>query len=180
MIVFMRKQQSMQKRWSWIMGAITLVVSLFLPHLWGPWRVSGFFWQLFYPYSFWYLFHSGSLWLSIISRTSHLDLFVYFFPPCALTASTVWLWSRQMNQRPTVIRARVVVLEATVLALLATAVIFSMIFIIPYPGNGWAVAFALFDTMGAGLAFLAFLPCLLIAATVLASFQRKIRLPKTV
>lgn len=155
----MSKQQSMQKRWSWIMGGMTLVVSLFFPHLWGTARVSGFFWQLSY------------IWQ--LSYFSLIDRLILFFPLCALTASTIWCWSRQMNQRPTVIRALVVVLEATVLALLATAVFSVVVFIITAPGNGWGMALTIFNTMWAGLAFLAFLPCLLIAAAVLASFQRK-------
>ncbi|GCE08147.1 hypothetical protein KDAU_54760 [Dictyobacter aurantiacus] len=78
-----------------------------------------------------------------------------------------------MNQRATVTHALVVVLKATVLALSATAVISAVILIIPYPGNGWAVALALVTTMWTGLALLAFFPCLLIAAIALTSFQRK-------
>jgi hypothetical protein len=186
-IVFVSKQQRMQKRWSWIMGAITLVVSLFFPHFWGLWRVEGFFWQLLG-------FSPASPLKQVILHIDLFEVLTLFFPPCALTACTIWFWSRQMHWRPSSLRAMLVTLEATGLALLTTAVFYSVVFIIPSvvfiisaPGNtrgnrwamGWGIAGAMFSTMWAGGAFLAFFPCLLIAATVLASLQRKnqIRLP---
>lgn len=162
----MNKPPRMQKRWAWIMGAITLVIALFFPPLWGrSSRVEGFFWQLLS------LSPSSSLF-QVILQTHFLDWLILFFPPCALTACTIWLWSRQMPWNPTIFRGMMVTLEAIGLALLATAVFFVAVFIIPAPGNGWGMAFALFNTMWASVAFFAFLPCLLIAATVLARLQR--------
>lgn len=148
------------------MGAITLAIALFFPPLWGHlWRIEGFVWQL-------RDLSPVESWSQAVSRATYLDWLIMFFPPCALTACTIWLWKRQMDWSPTIIRGVLVTLEAVVLALLTTAVLFGVIFIIPSPGNGWGMAFALFNTMWVGLAFLTFLPCLLIAAIILAYFQR--------
>lgn len=159
----MNESSRIQRRWAWIMGAITLVIALFFPPLWG-WRIEGFVWQL-RNFAF-----APSL-LQVIPQ-----LLTLFFPSCALTVCTIWLWTRQMNWHPTIIRGMLVAFEATVLALLMTAVFFAVIFVIPALGNGWGMAIALFNTMWAGLAFLAFLPCLLIAAIVLAHFQKTERI----
>lgn len=155
----MNESSRIQRRWAWIMGVITLVIALFFPPLWG-WRIEGFVWQL-RGFAF-----APSL-LQVIPQ-----LLILFFPLCALTACTIWLWTLQMNWNPTIIRGILVAFEATVLALLMTTVVFGVIFVIPAPGNGWGMAIALFDTMWAGLSFLAFFPCLLIAAIILAYFQR--------
>ena len=77
-----------------------------------------------------------------------------------------------MPWKPTIFRGMLVILEAIGLALLATVALSVAVFIIPAPVNGWGMALALFNTMWASVAFLAFLPCLLIAATVLACLQR--------
>jgi hypothetical protein len=145
------------------MGVVTLVIALFFPPLWGhSWRIEGFVWQ-------WrVLSASGNSSL----EATVLNWLILFFPPCALTACTIWLWNHQMSWNAPFLRAGVVIIEASLLALLATAILFIIIFIIPAPGNGWGMAFALFNTMWAGVAFLAFLPCLLIAALILAWFQK--------
>lgn len=163
----MNESSRIQRRWAWLMGAITLVVALFFPPLWT--RVEGFFWQLRG------LSPASSL-LQVILQTNYLDWLILFFPPCALTACIIWLWTRQMNWHPTIIRGMLVTFEATVLALLMTAVFFAVVFVIPAPGNGWGMAFAIFNTMWTGLSFLAFFPCLLITAIVLAHFQKTDRI----
>jgi hypothetical protein len=149
------------------MGGATLVIALFFPPLWGHlWHIEGFVWQL-------RDLSPVESWSQAISRATYLDWLILFFPPCALTVCTIWLWSRQMSWNSALVRGGVVMIEASILGLLATAIFFVVIFIIPAPGNGWGVAFALFNTMWTGVAFLAFLPCLLIVALILAWLQKK-------
>ncbi len=150
------------------MGAITLAVALFLPHIWWlPPHAKGFFWQLF----------DSAPIASVVQAILRAPLlyFVFFgLPPCALTACMIWFWNLQVNWDPTIFRALLVTLEATGLALLATAVGMGVALIRPgTPGNGWGMAIALYGTQFAGEAFLGFLPCLLLTATVLARLQSK-------
>lgn len=169
----MSKPQSSQKRWSWIMGGMALVVSLFFPPFWRPF--SGAFWALLFSYP-----HSVTPLVSQVTQMVCL-----FFPSCTLIASIVWLWSRQINGHPTISRAFMVTLEAIVIAFLATVVFAIMVFVIldtggwyattvfPMESRGWYDA-ALFSLVF-GLDFLVFFPCLLIAATALVYLQRKAR-----
>lgn len=76
-----------------------------------------------------------------------------------------------MYWHPTIWRGLLVALEALLVALLATAVFNIAIFVIPFLGNGWGMAFALFNALRAGAVFLVFSPCLLLAAAIVAHLQ---------
>lgn len=154
--------------WSWAVGAITVVVALFWPHIGGlPVQAQGFFWQLYDEAP------RFSLVQALLNPNPFFMAFVAL-PLCALTACMIWLWSVQMYWDPTVGRALLVTLEATGLAVLATTVGSGVLFMRPgVPGNGGGrMALTLYSAMFAFQAFLSMLPCLLLATALLARLQR--------
>jgi hypothetical protein len=146
-------RQRTQKRWSWIMGGVTLGIALFSPYRWGSTFISFF---------------------NDLGYTALLDRILLLSLPFVLALCTIWCWYRLMGWHPTTLRALVVPLAATGLALLLIALLWIVGFgLILSQGNGWGIAIGLFMTLRAGVAFLCFLPWLLIAATVIAFFQRQ-------
>ena len=156
---------SPEKRWSWIIGPIALVVSILLP-----------------PFTFFGLeFMSGVLWPILnhfpaygYDLQANLSLLLPLIcTPCALVACSILLWHRFVNRRPTITRGLIAVLAATFLALLVmvlgSLLILEVLF--PAPLGSWIFFAVIIVANTYGRSFLYFLPFLLTAGAILARMQ---------